>query len=94
MAETQFEPIGGFPPIVREEDVKIGEKSLESRGFSTTNIVSINKIMDSKKKENLFIAFGSDEEDGIDEFVTGMIERTPNDYNEISFKDITKNRSK
>jgi len=50
-----FEPIGGFPPIVRTEESDINKKTLESRGFATTNIVSISNIMDTKKKENLFI---------------------------------------
>jgi len=46
----QFEPVGGYPPIIRVDDAKINEKTLETRGFATTNIVSISKIMDSKKK--------------------------------------------
>ena len=81
-----FEPLAGFPPIIREEDTKIPEKTLESRGFSTTNIVSINKIMDSKKKENLFIAFGSEDEDGVDQLIQEMFDKKPNEYNDIVYK--------
>lgn len=55
-----FEPMGGFPPIIPEENDNKPEKTLESRGFSTTNIVSIANIMDSKKKEDLFAAFGTE----------------------------------
>lgn len=62
----QSNPIGGFPPIRIINKNAISEKTLENRGFSGTNIVSINNIMDLKKKENLFIAFGTDNEDGID----------------------------
>ena len=86
----QFEPIGGFPSIVRVDDAKISEKTLESRGFATTNIVSINNIMDSKKKENLFMAFGTDEEDGIDFQIQAMFTENPHEYKDISFKSIPK----
>jgi hypothetical protein len=74
----QFEPVGGFPPIIREDQAKIPEKTLESRGFATTNIVSINKIMDSKKKENIFIAFGSEDEDGADVLIQDMFGKKSN----------------
>lgn len=80
----QFEPMGGFPSIIRADD-DISEKTLESRGFTTTNIVSISNIMDSKKKENLFMAFGSEDEDGND-FVKQAIfsgSNRPNEYNDI-----------
>ncbi len=68
----QSNPIGGFPPIIIVNK-NIEDKTLESRGFSTTNIVSINNIMDLKKKENLFIAFGTEEEDGIDSIYNDII---------------------
>lgn len=90
----QFEPIGGFPPIIRTDDIKIGEKTLESRGFATTNIVSINNIMDSKKKENLFIAFGSDEENGTNFAIESMFTDRPHEYNDIVYKNIPKRLSK
>ncbi|AYV85122.1 MAG: hypothetical protein Satyrvirus4_19 [Satyrvirus sp.] len=59
----QFEPLGGFPPIVRIDDTKIKDKSLESRGFATTNIVNIGKIMAARKEEDLLSAFGPDFEE-------------------------------
>lgn len=84
----QFEPIGGFPSIIRIDDSNISEKTLESRGFSTSNIVSISNIMDVKKKENLFMAFGSEEEDGIDFVIEGMFNDEPFEYNDIEYKDM------
>ena len=57
-----YEPTGGFPTIKRIIDTDVESKALEDRGFST-NIVSIGEIMDSKKRENLFFAFGTDEDD-------------------------------
>ncbi|XWV24870.1 n trans domain containing protein [Tupanvirus deep ocean] len=90
----QFEPVGGFPPIIRVDDARISEKTLESRGFATTNIVSISNIMDSKKKENLFIAFGSEEEEGIDFAIEAMFDEKPYEYKEIVYKEIPKRLSK
>lgn len=61
-----FEPRGGFPPIIRIKKEDISSKTLETRGFVSSNIVSINDIMNQKKK-TLFLAFGDKtEEDGID----------------------------
>jgi len=89
-----FEPIGGFPPIVRTEESDINKKTLESRGFATTNIVSISNIMDTKKKENLFTAFGFEEEDGgIDLLIEGMFTETAPKYDDIVYKDIPKKLS-
>ena len=76
----QFEPLGGFPPIIRVDDAKIGEKTLEARGFTTTNIVNISNIMDTKKKENLFIAFGTEEEDGVD-----LLIDNPHEYKKVAY---------
>lgn len=56
-----FVPIGGFPPIVPVTNKKLSSEILNIRGFSN-NIASIGKIMNSKKKEDLTIAFGPDEE--------------------------------
>lgn len=78
-----FEPMGGFPSIVRSDE-KVAEKTLESRGFAASNIVSIGNIMESKKKENLFLAFGADEEDGIDLAIEGMFYHSPYEYKKIS----------
>ena len=79
-----FQPMGGFPSIVRLDDKKISEKTLESRGFTASNIVSIGNIMESKKKENLFLAFGTEEEDGIDLAIEGIFYTSPHMYNNIS----------
>lgn len=79
-----FEPMGGFPSIARIDE-KITDKTLESRGFAVPNIVSINNIMESKKKENLFLAFGADEEEGIDLKVEGLFYNSPYEYDNISF---------
>ncbi len=83
-----FEPIGGFPSIILKDN-NINKKTLESRGFSATNIVSINNIMNSKKKENLFLAFGSDEEDGLNYAIENTFTDNPYDYDGIdsSFTD-------
>lgn len=73
-----FEPIGGFPPIMKKDDATVSEKSLETRGFETTSIVNISDIMKNKKKENLYIAFGSEDEEAIGGFLD-----TPHEYDEI-----------
>lgn len=83
----QSNPIGGFPPIIRIDDKKISDKTLESRGFSTTNIVSINNIMDLKKKENLFIAFGTEDEDGVDYTLGNMFTENPYEYKKVVYDD-------
>ena len=59
---AQFEPMGGFPPIIRKNYAKISGTTLESRGFGTTNIVGIGEIINSKKKGDLYLAFGSDDD--------------------------------
>ena len=74
-----FEPIGGFPPIMRKDASALSEKSLEARGFETTSIVNISDIMINKKKENLYIAFGSEDEG---ETGGGFLD-TPHEYDEI-----------
>lgn len=82
---SKFEPMYGFPSLIPIEKTKIPAKALEQRGFASTNIVSIGKIMDTKKKENLFLAFGSENEDGVDLLIQEMYEKTPNEYNEIVY---------
>jgi hypothetical protein len=86
-----FEPMGGFPPIIRDTDAKISKKTLESRGFATTNIVSITNIMEKKKKKDSFIAFGSEDETGYGDLeLNTVLFDKPNEYNKISFKDVSK----
>ncbi|BCS83254.1 hypothetical protein QLL95_gp0869 [Cotonvirus japonicus] len=57
----QFVPMGGFPPIVKKNNKNLSSSILETRGFSS-NIVDIEKIINSKKKKDLYLAFGSDNE--------------------------------
>ena len=83
----QFEPIAGFPPIIREDDANISEKTLESRGFATTNIVKIADIMKSKKIENLSLGFGPDVEEGaVDFMIQALFDDKPHEYEGISYK--------
>ena len=86
----QFEPIGGFPALIREEDAVISEKTLESRGFATTNIVDIANIMQERKKQNLYTAFGSEEENAIDLKIQTMFDDNPHQYEGIGYKNISK----
>ena len=87
-----FKPRGGFPSIVRKEEADTSGKSMETRGLSKSNIVSINNIMESKKKENLFIAFGTEEEDGITYAIERMITDHPHKYNKISYRELSENK--
>lgn len=85
----QFEPIGGFPPIIRKKDEAMAKKTFESRGFAvSSSIVDISNIMDTKKKENLFIAFGQDEESRITSTIENMLDRTPHQYDEVIYLDV------
>lgn len=87
-----IEPIGGFPSFIRVKNKKISDKTLESRGFPATNIVDINSIMDAKMKENLFIAFGTEDEEGVDFAIENILDKQPNEYNKIAFNDIPNNK--
>ncbi len=70
-----FVPKGGFISVVPVEE-QLSKNTLESRGFSS--IVDISKIMGSKKKENLFLAFGSEDEEGAMEYeIDNITNRTP-----------------
>jgi len=94
-SEIPFIPLGGFPPLYRQEDKKVSEKTLESRGFVSTNIVSISNIMSSKKKENLFNAFGTDEEDGVQsEIAVNGLYETPYDFTGIQLEPALKPKPK
>jgi hypothetical protein len=49
----QFEPLGGFPPLIRVEDVKTTgdeKKNVSTRGFSSANIINIRNILNQQKK--------------------------------------------
>lgn len=84
----QFEPMGGFPPIIRKQDAKISGKTLESRGFATTNIVGIDKIFTSKKKQDLYFAFGSDEDDNLSRVMNDIVTLSPNEYEAVRYREI------
>jgi hypothetical protein len=91
----QFEPLGGFPPIVRIDDVKPVENNLGTRGFASTNIVSINNIMNSKKKGNLFIAFdNAEEEGGYDLMSDTLLYEKPIEFSGINYKEMPKRLKK
>lgn len=83
-----FEPMFGFPPIVRKTDIKPSKQILESRGFVTTNIAGITDIMERKKKNDSFIVFGSDDESGYNDMeLNDVLFNEPRKYNKISYKD-------
>lgn len=63
--DTPFVPYGGFPSIIRNVDESTDKKGLETRGFSTTNIVDIQNIMNTNKKTTMFLAFGPEDENAV-----------------------------
>lgn len=82
----QFEPIGGFPSIIKIDNTEIKKETLETRGFGT-NIVGIGNIMKSNKKENLFMAFGNDDEEGFN-YADSTFDNEPHDFQGIEYKNI------
>lgn len=89
----QFEPLGGFPPIIRlGNQKKPDDKTLESRGFASSNIVSIGNIMKAKKEQDLFIAFGSTEEEGTEFMIDNFYNSTPNNYEFYNSEKINKKK--
>lgn len=78
-----FEPIGGYPPIIRLSD-DIDEQQLEVRSFSNPNFVDIKNIISTKKKD-VFLKFGVNEE-GLDQMYDSLV-TTPHDYETIDFDD-------
>jgi hypothetical protein len=91
----RFKPRGGFPSIILTDEAEPNEKTTDVRGFSTNNIVSINNIMESKKKENLFIAFGTEDEDGVNEYtIDGLVTEHPHEYKNIQYKNVPTNSMK
>ena len=86
----EFEPVAGFPPLIREDDTPVAEKTLESRGFATTNIVKIADIMKTKQKENLYTAFGTTEEGAIDQKIQSFFDDKPHEYDSINYENIPK----
>jgi hypothetical protein len=91
-----FEPMGGFPPFVRKTDITKEEKPSELRGFSTTNIVNISNIMEKKKKD-VFLAIGSEEEGGFGEedyLLSDALFESPESYDRITYKEPLKKKSR
>lgn len=80
----------GFPPIVKKKEKKISTETLESRGFSTTNIIDIADILEKKKNRESFIILGSDEENGYNSEnieISAMLNDKPHTYNKIIYND-------
>ena len=82
----QFEPVGGFPPIIRVDD-NISNKTTETRGFVATNIVNIGNIMSNKKKDSMFITFGPNDNDSEGGANTVDLDEKPYEYDDIQFEE-------
>lgn len=78
----QFEPMGGFPPIIISDDVVISDKTLESRGFQSTNIVNIGNIMKAKKKEDFLATFDMEDESGFDPLIENLF-GSPQEFKKV-----------
>jgi hypothetical protein len=84
---SRFVPAGGFPPIISIDEEKTSPETLETRGFGRGNIVSIGDIQRNiakSKKQSLFVAFGSEEEDGYDMSLLA----TPHKYDDIAYSEL------
>lgn len=80
-----FEPKGGFPSIIKIT-TEIPIKTLEQRGFDKS-IVSISEIINSKKNENFFAAFGIDnDESRINNKYDYYLDKTP--YNDMDLSQL------
>ena len=78
--ETQFEPMGGYPPIIKKSDLKPTKTTSSTRGFSSANILKIQDIL--KKGKNIPV---------LDTTTIGgndLIFNQPNDYQDIVYKNI------
>jgi len=47
--------IGGYPSLVRKIEKKIPQTSLDSRGFSSSKIADIEKIMEKRRVRIIFL---------------------------------------
>ena len=75
-----FEPIGGYPGIIKKTK-EINEKSaLETRGFVGTTL-NVKEIL-NKKASNKFVVLEGNEEDGGD-----PLYNTPASFDKYHFKD-------
>lgn len=78
--ETQFEPMGGYPPIIKKSDLKPTKTTSSTRGFSSANILKIQDIL--KKGKNIPV---------LDTTTIGgndLIFNQPNDYQDMVYKNI------
>jgi len=78
--ETRFEPMGGYPPIIKKSDLKPTKTTSSTRGFSSANILKIQDIL--KKGKNIPV---------LDTTTIGgndLIFNQPNDYQGIVYKNI------
>ena len=78
--DTQFEPMGGYPPIIKKSDLKPTKTTPSTRGFSSANILKIQDIL--KKGKNIPV---------LDTTTIGgndLIFNEPNDYQNIAYKKI------
>jgi len=98
---SAFEPMGGFPPMI-PFDEKLDKKIIDTRGISTTNIVSISDVMKKKQKTDSFMKFGSEESEfkKVSSYLTSDVDgfenpdivladvlfENPIEYNKISYK--------
>ena len=91
--------MGGFPPLVRKSDKRIEKKVLETRGYSGKDkIASIAEIMNTRKKQTLFLAFGNQDQDelgggrsdALDDYVGEILDNKMggHDYNKIVYKEL------
>lgn len=79
----EFKPMGGFPPIKRKNQ-QLPIKKLDTRGFVSTNIVSIGNILNTTKKED-FISFDDNDGTNSDNMMSRFFS-TPNEYSIIDEK--------
>jgi hypothetical protein len=89
----QFEPLGGFPPLIRVEDIKTDEskKNIGSRGFSSANIINIKNIINKQKKPSIQTESGGSSyiENDIDFINTEkLLYNEPHQYEKIHYKEI------
>jgi hypothetical protein len=80
-----FEPIGGYPPIIKKVNTVENDVDLEKRGFQTTNFLSISKILENNRKTTFSDAFGP--EDGVSSKYFDIFNKAPEEYKKIKKRD-------
>jgi len=76
-----FDPLGGYPPFIRKDDTRPAKSSLESRGFSSANILKIQDFLE--KNKNI-----PNSESSVGGSINDLIFNEPNEYTKISYKKI------